>query len=83
LPPEIRRRIEAIYGRDGLSPSVCAEYVQKFCYASWVPSASRTPPTEGLVLPVDALGVDPEQHLDGVASPLGDLRGRHSPVEPS
>lgn len=37
---------------------------------------------EGFVLPVEALGVDAQQDLDGLAGPLGDLRGRHAAVEP-
>jgi hypothetical protein len=37
-------------------------------------------PAEALTLPIDALGVDPKQHLDGVAGPLGDLWGGPSAV---
>src|SRR6516165_11399894 len=40
-------------------------------------------PALGLVLlPGDALGVDPQQDVDAVASPLGDLRGGYSGVQP-
>lgn len=36
----------------------------------------------GLVLAVDALGVDPQQDRDAVACPLGDLGGRDASAEP-
>src|SRR5215831_13359013 len=35
-----------------------------------------------LVLPVEALGIDAEQHLDAMAGPLRHLGCGHSPVEP-
>ena len=39
-------------------------------------------PAFGLVLlPGDALGVDPQQDVDAVASPLGDLRSGYSGVQ--
>ena len=34
------------------------------------------------LLPGDALDVDPEEHVNAVTRPLGDLRGGHSRVEP-
>jgi hypothetical protein len=36
-----------------------------------------------VLLPGDALGVDAQQHVHAVASPLGDLGRRHSGVQPS
>ena len=35
-----------------------------------------------VLLPGDALGVDPQQHVDAVARPIGDLRGGYSGVQP-
>ena len=36
-----------------------------------------------VLLAVDAPGVDPQQNIDAVASPLSDLRCGHSSVQPS
>ena len=47
------------------------------------PDAGRANSALGDVgLAVDALGVDPEQHVNAVPGPFGDLRGVHSGVEP-
>jgi hypothetical protein len=40
------------------------------------------PPLGDVVLAVEAADVGAQQYLDAVSRPLGDLSGRHSPVEP-
>src|SRR5215813_10409194 len=59
--------------------------------AKSAPSSSDPVTTQGgsdtalgdLVLAVEALGIDAEQHLDAMARPLCHLGCGHSPVEPS
>jgi hypothetical protein len=50
---------------------------------AWVVSQRLLHPAScHLVMAVEALCIDLEQHLDGVTRPLGYLRCRYSPVEP-
>src|SRR6478672_9955948 len=50
--------------------------------AMGVSESCLDPLSDGLVLSVDALGVDAEQDVDTVAGPLGDMGGGHAGVEP-
>jgi hypothetical protein len=47
-----------------------------------LPERRLDAPTDQRVAAVEALGVDPEQDLDRVPSPLGHGGGRHAAVEP-
>jgi hypothetical protein len=47
-----------------------------------VVQGSSDPSPGDLIVTVEALGVDAQEHLDTMASPLGDLGGCYSPVEP-
>jgi hypothetical protein len=46
------------------------------------PRGFEDPPLGLVLLAGDALGVDPEQDVDAVPGPVGDLRRRHASVEP-
>jgi hypothetical protein len=47
----------------------CAQYVPKLALAQGL----ADPALGEFVLAYDALGIDPEEHVDAVSGPLGDL----------
>src|SRR5260370_18127388 len=71
----------AVSGRIRLSAAVRAEYVLK-SGPGLVAEGGLDPLADERVAAVEALRVDLEQDLDGVAGPLGDRARRHAPVQP-
>jgi len=62
---------------------VRGKYVTKFGTLVHVPIAQRDfdPPPRGVVLTVDALGVDPQEYLHTVPGPFRDLGRRDACVQ--
>jgi hypothetical protein len=72
-----------VTGPDRPWAAICAQYAPKVrLRPPRVPERLLDPVACDRVLPVNALGVDLEQHLYRVPGPLGDLRCGYSPVEP-
>ena len=78
-------RSPAVYGWNRLATAGCAQYVPEFSATRFrlgIAQGVFDAPLGYLVLAVDALGIDPEQHGNAVPGPLGDLGGRNPAVEP-
>ncbi len=80
--PALRSYVRLSPARSGLDRPSTANTRPSFRPPLPVAKCGLYPFAVLLGAPVQALGVDPEQDLDRLPSPLRDVGGRHSPVEP-